>query len=110
MKINSVLQSAGFIRAPSDLGIYTFTRGNFILLIALYVDDLLLLSNDDSLVASAKSLLCSHFSMKDLGAVKSFLGMDVAQVSGRVGLSLRRYLSKVLADFHMTDKSEAKRS
>ncbi|GME82246.1 unnamed protein product [[Candida] boidinii] len=103
MKINSVLQSAGFIRAPSDLGIYTFTRGNFILLIALYVDDLLLLSNDDSLVASAKSLLSSHFSMKDLGAVKSFLGMDVAQVSGRVGLSLRRYLSKVLADFHMTD-------
>lgn len=102
-KINSVLETAGFIRAPSDLGIYSFTRNSSVLLLALYVDDLLLLSNDASLVTFAKSLLGSHFSMKDLGAVKSFLGMDVSQAPGRVSICLSRYLSKVLADFNMTD-------
>ncbi|OWB52617.1 catalytic activity protein [[Candida] boidinii] len=102
-KINSVLEAAGFVRAPSDLGIYSFSRNSSVLLLALYVDDLLLLSNDASLVSSAKSLLGSHFSMKDLGAVKSFLGMDVCQEPGRVSLSLSRYLYKVLVDFNMSD-------
>ncbi|OWB64646.1 hypothetical protein B5S29_g5835 [[Candida] boidinii] len=102
-KINSVLEDAGFVRAPSDFGIYSFTRNSSVLLLALYVDDLLLLSNDGSLVTFAKSLLGSHFSMKDLGAVKSFLGMDVSQAPGRVSICLSRYLSKVLADFNMSD-------
>jgi hypothetical protein len=101
--INSVLLSAGFQRSVSEYGVYTKVDDCSVLIVTLYVDDLLICSNDAAQIAEVKALLCSHYQMKDLGLVKTFLGMEVAQTATQVSVKLSHYLSEFLADFNMQD-------
>ena len=45
--------------------------------VALYVDDLLLASNNAELIKTKKDELSERFDMSDLGDLKYFLGMEV---------------------------------
>eukprot|EP00253_Pinus_taeda_P029949 PITA_29949 len=52
------------------------------LIIVLYVDDLILIG-DDQLIKSCKEDLAREFEMKDMGLMHYFLGMDVWQKDGK---------------------------
>ena len=45
--------------------------------IALYVDDLLIISEDDNDLAEVKRWLTERFEMKDMGVARKFLGMEI---------------------------------
>ncbi|VVT54835.1 uncharacterized protein SAPINGB_P004286 [Magnusiomyces paraingens] len=78
-KIHGALVKLGFIRNESDYGVYTKGSGSTMVIIALYVDDLLISGNSSEVIAKTKSFLSSMFKMKDLGPVEQFLGMRVKQ-------------------------------
>ena len=101
--INRVLVSAGFKRSVNEFGIYVKVNGGVIVIVALYVDDLLICSNNMNAIGHVKELLHSNYKMKDLGAVSTFLGMEIRQTSAAVHVKLNRYLTGVLADFSMSD-------
>ncbi len=103
IKINKVLVDLGFSRFMSEFGVYSQVTDGVIVLVALYVDDLLILSNNGSTIQSVKLSLSSHFRMKDLGLVSTFLGMQVSQGLSTVSVHLSRYLHHFLAEFHMSD-------
>ncbi|TID16750.1 hypothetical protein CANINC_004107, partial [Pichia inconspicua] len=103
LKINQVLIDLGFNRSMAEFGVYSKVVEGKAVLVALYVDDLLIISNDSSNIKDVKFALSSHFQMKDLGLVSTFLGMQVKQESGRVTVSLERYLRNFLSDFNMGD-------
>lgn len=103
MKINAVLVNAGFARSMSEFGVYCHVSGESVLLVALYVDDLLILSNNLQSLTSTKMLLSSHFKMKDLGAVSTFLGMNVSQSAGTVSVNLSHYLTGLLDAFQLSN-------
>ena len=105
LKINHVLVTAGFSRAVSEFGVYSKISGKHIVLVALYVDDLLILSNNDDLVAQVKKSLSSHFQMKDLGLASVFLGMQINQNSSAVSVHLSHYLKGFLSEFNMLDSN-----
>ncbi|GMF48851.1 unnamed protein product [Phytophthora lilii] len=48
--------------------------------VALYVDDLVLASNNDELLKSTKEALSSRFDMTDLGHLRYFLGIEGCRV------------------------------
>ena len=52
-----------------------------------------------------KSLLSSEFDMKDLGAAKKILGIEIHRdrEAGKLWLSQKGYLKKVLEKFSMLD-------
>lgn len=50
----------------------------------VYVDELLISSNNSVVITAFKAYLCKCFHMKDPGALKYFLGMEVAQRSSGV--------------------------
>lgn len=56
------------IRSMSEFGVYPLVIEKSITLVALYVDDLLILLNVSSSITFVKDVLSSHFRMKDLGA------------------------------------------
>ena len=103
VKINQVLIDFGFVRSMSEFGVYSLVIEKSVTLVALYVDDLLILSNSPSSIDSVKDVLSSHFKMKDLGAVSRFLGMQVSQRPGVVSMHLGQYLAGFLGDFNMSD-------
>ena len=52
----------------------------------VYVDDILIASNDPQSVADLKVVLDKQFKLKDLGSLKYFLGLEVAR--SKKGISL----------------------
>ena len=103
IKINDVMLAAGFKRSLSEFGLYSKVVDAEVVLVALYVDDLLILSNNVALINQVKLLLNSSFKMKDLGVVNTFLGMEISQTSNGISLHLNKYFNNMLQDFGMTE-------
>jgi hypothetical protein len=95
------LKNLGFAPLVSDLSV--FQRDE--LFCAIYVDDLLLVGNSTSVIQGVKDKLSERFNMKDLGACKFYLGMEVMRdrANRTIRLSQRSYVEKVLRDFRMWD-------
>jgi hypothetical protein len=79
-----------------------FKRGKFIFLI-LYVDDILLVSSDVSLLLESKMFLSSKFDIKDLGEASFIIGIEIHRDRRKLvlGLSQKSYLEKFLKKFSM---------
>ena len=104
-KIDNVLRELGFIPLQSDPCIYVLIRTNVAVFIALYVDDLLLLSNSMPALVKLKADLSQQFSMKDLGDVQYVLGIQIERnrAAHTLSISQGEYIRHVLERFGMTD-------
>uniref|UniRef100_A0A803NJ32 Polyprotein n=1 Tax=Cannabis sativa TaxID=3483 RepID=A0A803NJ32_CANSA len=71
-------------------------------LVLVYVDDILVTGSDPKSVASLITSLNNTFSLKDLGELKYFLGIEVAKTKSGLFLSQAKYAKDLLvrADMH----------
>lgn len=91
--IHSALASFGFTRHDGDYGLYFLHSSAGPVLVALYVDDLLISTPNANIMTKVKRALMSKYSMKDLGRVNKFLGMTIRQLPDRITLDLSDYIS-----------------
>ncbi|GAA0144157.1 transmembrane signal receptor [Lithospermum erythrorhizon] len=102
-KFDSYMLEIGYLRVHM-LVVYTTTRsnGSFIYSV-LYVDDLLLAAVNKSDMQKLKGLLSAKFDMKDLGAAKKILGMQIYRDRSqrKLFLSEKDYIEKILSRFGM---------
>ena len=78
-KLSSKLREYGFIHSYADYSLFTYRKENVFMALLVYVDDIVLASNDHHACNEFKSYLHSCFSIKDLGPLKYFLGIEVAR-------------------------------
>ena len=57
-------------------------RGDIVIYVCLYVDDMLIISNKIKDILETKRFLSSTFKRKDFGQVDNILGIKVEQNSG----------------------------
>jgi len=77
-------------RSVADhLVFYRHSRAGSIYLV-VYVDDIVLTSNDNH--------ICCHFQIKDLGKLRYFLGIEVAQSNNSIVISHRKYALDILEE------------
>ena len=69
-------------------------------IIVLYVDDLILTS-DEKMIKSCKQDLEREFEMKDLGLMHYILGMEAWKGEEELYVSEGKYANKILKKFHM---------
>lgn len=69
----------------------------------IYVDDMIITSDDSKKVERLKDLLASEFEMKFLGSLKYSLGIKVAMWSSRILLCQRKYVLELLIKTWMLD-------
>ena len=62
--------------------------------VCLYVDDMLIISNEKKGILETKRFLSSTFKMKDFGQVDTILGIKVKQNSGGLNLVNHTMLRK----------------
>ena len=67
LKFHEVIASFGFEENIMDQCIYQKVSGNKICFLVLYVDDILLATNDKGLLYEVKQFLSKNFDMKDMG-------------------------------------------
>ena len=76
----------GFIKSYADYSLFTYRKGTTFLAVLVYVDGIIVAGNDAQACKEFKAYLNSCFCTQDLGALKYFLGIEVAQ--GPSGLFL----------------------
>lgn len=71
--------------------------------ILCYVDDLVVIGSDITVVESSKSKTSLHLDVKDLGKLQQFLGIIMRFEKGHMSLSQSSCISKVLQKFGMSN-------
>jgi len=103
-KFNSVVQAFGMKRSVADHSIfYCHTSSSRCVYLVVYVDDIVITRNDQEKIAQLKEHLFSHFQTKDLGKLKYFLGIEVAQSKNRIIISQRKYALDILKETGMSN-------
>lgn len=62
----------------------------------VYVDDIIIASNNDSEVDTLKNQLKSYFKLRDLGSLKYLLGLEIARSSKGIHVCQRKYALDLL--------------
>ena len=77
--------------------------GSKFIFLVLYVDDILLASNNLGLLHETKKFLSQNFEMKDMGEATYVIGIEIFRdrSQGLLGLSQKAYINKVLQRFKM---------
>ena len=106
-KFHEVISSFGFVENPMDQCIYQKVSGSKICFLVLYVDDILLATNDKDLLHEVKQFLSKNFDMKDMGEASYVIGIKIYRdrPRGILGLSQETYIDKLLERFRMKDCS-----
>lgn len=104
-KLNAALIQFGMVRSKADPCIYYKRTHEKIIIVAVYVDDILLLPNDEKLKFEIKAKLSSSFQMKDLGRCTSILGMNITRNrnEGTIAIDQANYIAEALERFGMQD-------
>ncbi|RVW22045.1 Retrovirus-related Pol polyprotein from transposon TNT 1-94 [Vitis vinifera] len=90
-----------------DQCIYLKYSGSKVYFLVLYVDNILLATNDKSLLHEVKQFLSKNFDMKDMGEASYVIGIKIHRdrFQGILGLSWETYINKALERFRMKDCS-----
>ena len=92
----------GFVKSEFDLCAYFKKLGEWrYIYLLLYVDDMLLVSEEMPDINEVNKMLGSEFDTKDLGPAHRILGMDIKRdrAGGVLKFSQSRYITKVLQVF-----------
>jgi hypothetical protein len=92
----------GFEKSDYDPNLYYIIRGEDMLILILYVDDLFITGAED-LIAECKLGLASEFEMSDIGLMHYFLGMEVWQEYGHIFLGQGKYDANIPSRFQIED-------
>jgi len=99
-RIDIYFTGLGFKKSEVGMNLYQIIVEGKQLIIVLYVNDLILTS-DDQLIMSCKEDLAREFEMKDMGLMHYFLGMEVWQKDGELFVSQGKYANEIVRRFHM---------
>ncbi|ONK64084.1 uncharacterized protein A4U43_C07F21920 [Asparagus officinalis] len=100
----------GYTRISYDRCVYMHKLHDYeYIYLLLYVDDMLIVSKNSSAIRKLKKELSFEFEMKDLGEAKKILDMDIERdrVKGRLKLTRRSYLQKILKKFSFDGNEKA---
>ena len=107
MKFHNIITSFGFEENIVDQCIYIKVSGSKFTFLVLYVDDILLVSNNLGLIRETKRFLSQNFDMKDIGEASYVLGIEIHRDRSKkiLGLSQKAYINKILERFNMRNCS-----
>ena len=91
----------GFKQSVADHSLFLFKNGETFIAALIYVDDVIVAGNDESKIQEIKGKLDKEFSIKDLGPIKFFLGIEVSRTKKGMVLSQRKYTLDILEDTGM---------
>jgi len=103
-KLSTMLIKMGFRSTISDSSLFTKITANSIILILIYVDDILITGIDTNAITALVAALNMQFSLKDLGSLHYFLGIEAIWSSnGALHLTQTKYIKEILSKVQMTN-------
>lgn len=100
-ELRSFLLSYNFINSRSDTSLFIYQHDGILAYFLVYVDDLIITGNDSSFLSGFIAAISRRFSVKDLGDLHYFLGVEVISTPKGLFLSQHKYIRDLLARTHM---------
>jgi len=102
-KLSSFLISNNYTTSTADHSLFLKHTGSNTTALLVYVDDIVLTSNDKAEIDHITLMLNQQFKIKNLGNLTYFLGLEVARNSSGIHLSQRKYTIDLLYETGMQD-------
>ena len=84
------LEDLSFCESKADYSFFIFRKGALIIILLIYVDDILITGNSSSHIFQLIQNLGKLFSMKDLGLLHFFLGLEAIYNSSGLYLTQKK--------------------
>ena len=91
----------GFKSSHANHSLFIYADKTSFVAALIYVDDVIIVGNDTSKIEDTKSNLDARFSIKDLGSLSYFLGIEVSRTKEGLVMSQRKYTMDILEDTGM---------
>lgn len=102
-RLPQFLLQLGFVASKTDPSLFILRMISHVLYVLIYVDDILVTSSNSSQVSLLFLQLATEFSIKDLGDLHFFLGIEIVRNSIGLLLSQTRYIRDLLSKAGMVD-------
>ncbi|XP_019170412.1 PREDICTED: uncharacterized protein LOC109165898 [Ipomoea nil] len=102
-RLHDFLLSAGFNSSKTNVSLFYYTAGGARVFLLVYVDDIIMMGTDATLVTTLLGRLASTFKIRDLGSPRFFLGIETVPFDNGLLLSQRRYMTDLLGRSGMAD-------
>ncbi|RVX17092.1 Retrovirus-related Pol polyprotein from transposon RE2 [Vitis vinifera] len=98
-RFSSIVQEFGMFCSTTDCSVfYHHNSSGQCIYLVVYVDNIVITGSDQNGIQKLKQHLFTHFQTKDLGKLRYFLGIEIAQSSSGVVLSQRKYALDILEE------------
>ena len=78
IKLLDELKSLGYIQSKNDYSLFLKKQNQKIVIVAVYVDNIIVRGNDEKEINYLKTHLHKAFTIKDVGDLHFFLGIEVS--------------------------------
>lgn len=95
-KLASALADLGYTASLSDPSLFINATTSSISIVLVYVDDIIVTGSEPTVLTSLISSLSTRFSLKDLGSLHYFLGIQVTRNADGLHLPQLTYLRDLL--------------
>ena len=102
-KLVEFLKENGFKRCMKDKCVFKKETDDYTMVIVVYVDDLILVTNSEKQRTAFKDTVATRFKMRDLGPVAQLLGIKIERTKDTLKLSQPHFIKKLLEATRMTN-------
>ncbi|CAL2270573.1 unnamed protein product [Prunus armeniaca] len=102
-EIDNYFSQCGFKKSLSEPTLYIKARGEDILIVSIYVDDIVYTGSCKSMLEEFKEDMKMKYEMTDLGLLHHFLGMGVIQTNSSIFIHQKKYASSLLSKFGLNE-------
>ncbi|KAL2225610.1 UNVERIFIED_CONTAM: Retrovirus-related Pol polyprotein from transposon TNT 1-94 [Sesamum indicum] len=107
-KFDKTILAFGFTVNENDKCIYCKVKGDKLIILCLYVDDILLIGSCLNIIIETKSFLKNKFEMKDMGEANVILGIKLTRSTDGIAISQSHYVEKIIEKFDYQNSRIAK--
>ncbi|PKU78290.1 Retrovirus-related Pol polyprotein from transposon TNT 1-94 [Dendrobium catenatum] len=94
--LSSYMSTYGFKTSSADPSLFLLHKGSTQLYMIIYVDDIILTGNSQTELYKLVAALQSEFSMRNLGHLHQFLGLQVCRTASGLHLNQSQYAKDIL--------------
>ena len=98
-KLSDTLRILGFQQSKNDYSLFHKLKDSTTVLLAVYVDDIVVTGNDPEEVTKLKTLFDDTFKIKDLGDLHYFLGIENIKASNGLIMTQRKFAIELIKEF-----------
>jgi hypothetical protein len=95
-RLSDKLQSLGFAPSKADISLFHYSNGSLHIFLLVYVDDIIIASSSAPAAAALLNALKDDFTLKDLGPLHFFLGIEVTRTAAGLYLSQKQYTADLI--------------